>query len=112
MSDIAVQGTPERGITGRCDGGERSRGRVVRAWVGLAVLVGLTVPLAVASPAAAYDDPAHAYVTNIDDDSVSVIDTRTNTVTTTIPVGDAPNGVAITPQTVAKPKSPNSSTSS
>lgn len=112
MSDIAVQGTPERRITRRCDGREHSRGRLVRAWVGLAVLVGLTVPLAAASPAAAHDDPAHAYVTNIDDDTVSVIDTKTDAVTTTIPVGDEPNGVAITPQTVAKPKSPNSPTSS
>ncbi|WP_276616975.1 hypothetical protein [Streptomyces sp. DASNCL29] len=64
------------------------------------MLVGLTVPLAVASPAAAYDDPAHAYVTNNSGDGVSVIDTKTNAVTTTIPVGDEPNGVAITPRTV------------
>ncbi|MEE4597792.1 hypothetical protein V2J94_39000 [Streptomyces sp. DSM 41524] len=112
VSDIAVRRTPERGIAGRCDGAERSPGRVVRAWAGSAVLVGLTVPLAVASPAAAYDDPAHAYVADNSGDSVSVIDTRTNAVTTTIPVGDEPIGVAITPRTVAEPNSPNSPASS
>lgn len=71
----------------------------VRAGVaGLAVLAGLTVPLTVATPAAAGERAQTlAYVANFDDDTVSVIDTRTKTVITTIPVGDAPTGVAITP---------------
>jgi DNA-binding beta-propeller fold protein YncE len=43
---------------------------------------------------------------------VSVIDTKTDTVSTTIPAGDGPNGVAITPKIVAAPKSPNGPTSS
>src|SRR5688572_19372268 len=38
-----------------------------------------------------------AYVTNGDSDNVSVIDTATNTVTTTVPVGSFPSDVAITP---------------
>jgi len=38
-----------------------------------------------------------AYVTNTDCDTVAVIDTVTNTVVATIPVGDGPFGVAITP---------------
>src|SRR5688572_17995048 len=38
-----------------------------------------------------------AYVTNGDSDNVSVIDTATNTVTTTVAVGTGPDGVAITP---------------
>ena len=38
-----------------------------------------------------------AYVTNQVDDIVSVIDTASNTVVATIPVGDNPNGVAFTP---------------
>jgi YVTN family beta-propeller protein len=36
-------------------------------------------------------------VTNAFDSTVSVIDTASNTVVATIPVGSAPNGVAITP---------------
>jgi YVTN family beta-propeller protein len=38
-----------------------------------------------------------AYVTNIDDNTVSVIDTATNTVTATVPVGLAPQGIVVTP---------------
>jgi len=38
-----------------------------------------------------------AYVTNTQCDTVAVIDTVTNTVVATIPVGDGPFGVAITP---------------
>jgi YVTN family beta-propeller protein len=37
------------------------------------------------------------YVINVNDNTVSVIDTINNTVVATIPVGSAPNGVAITP---------------
>jgi YVTN family beta-propeller protein len=42
-------------------------------------------------------DGAFAYVTNAGSDTVSVIDTATNTVTTTVTVGSGPGGVAITP---------------
>ena len=38
-----------------------------------------------------------AYITNYGDDTVSVIDTATNTVTATIPVGHCPFGVAVLP---------------
>jgi YVTN family beta-propeller protein len=38
----------------------------------------------------------NAYVTNRDSNTVSVIDTATNTVTATIPVGGGPIGVAVT----------------
>ena len=44
--------------------------------------------------------PAHAqnaYITNEGDNTVSVIDTTSNVVTATIPVGSAPYGVAVTP---------------
>tara|TARA_B100000315_G_scaffold260775_1_gene325086 strand:+ start:1015 stop:1377 length:363 start_codon:yes stop_codon:yes gene_type:complete len=41
--------------------------------------------------------PTRAYVTNNASGTVSVIDVATNTVIATIPVEDAPNGVAITP---------------
>jgi YVTN family beta-propeller protein len=50
-------------------------------------------------PAGVAVDPAThtAYVTNIDDDTVSVIDETTSTVTATIPVGSHPDGVAVDP---------------
>jgi len=38
----------------------------------------------------------YAYVTNYIEDTVSVIDTSSNTETTTIPVGDKPSGVSVT----------------
>ena len=38
-----------------------------------------------------------AYVTNQSSNNVSVIDTATNTVVGTIPVGSTPNGVAVPP---------------
>ena len=40
---------------------------------------------------------ARAYVANFGSNSVSVIDTSSNTVVTTVPVGTQPNGVAVTP---------------
>ena len=42
-------------------------------------------------------DSATAYVANIGDDTVSVIDTATNTVIDTINVGNGPVGVALSP---------------
>ena len=39
-----------------------------------------------------------AYVTNSDDDTVSVIDTATNAVVATVEVGTGPRGVAFTPE--------------
>jgi YVTN family beta-propeller protein len=39
----------------------------------------------------------NAYITNFGDNTVSVIDTATDTVIATIPVGDRPYGVAVTP---------------
>ena len=38
-----------------------------------------------------------AYVTNNSDNTVSVIDTGTNTVIATVPVGLNPSGIAVTP---------------
>src|SRR6266480_4783027 len=38
-----------------------------------------------------------AYITNLNDGTVSVIDTASNTVMATVPVGNFPNGVALTP---------------
>ena len=50
--------------------------------------------------AVAVDEAAHtAYVTNLVGGTVSVIDTQTNTVTTTITVGPSPYAVAVEPTT-------------
>lgn len=38
-----------------------------------------------------------AYVTNFNDDTVQVIETATNSIVATIPVGDQPYGVAVSP---------------
>ena len=44
---------------------------------------------------------AYAYITNYGSDTVSVINTATNTVTTNVPVGSWPKGVAVDPGTSA-----------
>ncbi len=62
---------------------------IMALWAMLAMGLGL-----LASPAAA---APFAYVANSSGNSVSVIDTATNTVVATIPVGVAPRAVAVTP---------------
>jgi YVTN family beta-propeller protein len=42
-------------------------------------------------------DGKHVYVTNLSSNSVSVIDTASNTVAATVPVGSNPVGVGIVP---------------
>ena len=42
-------------------------------------------------------DGAFVYVAGFNSNTVSVIDTATNTVTATVPVGGRPSGVAVTP---------------
>jgi len=60
-------------------------------WRPLAAELGVGFPGAVA-----VDEASHtAYVTNVGDGTVSVIDTRSNTVTATITVGDSPGAVAV-----------------
>src|SRR5262245_46069854 len=60
---------------------------VFRWW--LAVLLTLSAALAQAEP--------FAYITNLVSANVSVIDTASNTVVATVPVGANPQGVAVTP---------------
>jgi len=59
-----------------------------------AVVVGLSLPT---SPSLVTAPPCRAYVTNASDDTVSVIDTATNTVTATVPAGSSPRGIAFSP---------------
>ena len=42
-------------------------------------------------------DGSKVYNTNYADNTVSVIDTATNTVTTTVPVGNGPVGIGVIP---------------
>ena len=42
-------------------------------------------------------DGKKVYVTNSDDDTVSVINTKTNNVTTTVPVGKVHFGITVNP---------------
>ncbi|MEU6216287.1 beta-propeller fold lactonase family protein [Streptomyces sp. NPDC047022] len=63
----------------------------------LAMLAGLSLPVLAAVPARAAAPTTDAYVANFRSGTVSVIDTTTNAVTTTITVGTQPTGVAITP---------------
>lgn len=69
--------------------------RNVRRCVWMAVALAASTLLLTASPAQAA--PGRAYVTNANSDTVSVIDTATDTVITTIAVGDRPEGVAVLP---------------
>ncbi|MEU9480382.1 YncE family protein [Streptomyces sp. NPDC048191] len=71
----------------------------MRGWVaGLLVLSGVVVPLFSSMPAAAQAERSRAYVTNFGADTVSVVDTATDKVIgQPIRVGDAPVGVAVSP---------------
>jgi len=62
-----------------------------------ALSLGLLGVMLVSAPAEA---KPFAYVTNFFSNTVSVIDTATNTVVATVPVGSFPSGVAITPSPV------------
>src|SRR5215831_4391865 len=66
---------------------------ITLAWL-RALSLGLLGVMLVSTPAEA---KPFAYVTNIGSGTVSVIDTATNTVVATVPVGGGPVGVAITP---------------
>ncbi|MET8642634.1 hypothetical protein [Streptomyces sp. NPDC004675] len=70
---------------------------VIGAVAVLAMLAGLSLPVLAATPAQAAAPTPNAYVTNQGSNTVSVIDTVTNTVTATVPVGGRPFGVAVTP---------------
>ena len=61
----------------------------------LSIVLFLLLPMGVGLGTATAQAQTRAYVTNFD--TVSVIDTATNTVVATIPVGVFPDGVAITP---------------
>ena len=61
-------------------------------------LVSLSSMALVATAQSALPAGPYAYVANSDDNTVSVIDTATNTVTATVPVGSGPFAVAVNPQ--------------
>jgi YVTN family beta-propeller protein len=70
-----------------------SRAACARGFVALWVMLAIGLGFA-ASPAAA---APFAYVANSSDNTVSVIDTGTNTVVATVPIGTFPIGVAVAP---------------
>jgi YVTN family beta-propeller protein len=72
-----------------------NRSRAALAWGFMALFAGLAMGLgAMASPAEAQP---FAYVTNRGTNNVSVIDTATNTVVTTLAMGSSPDAVAVSP---------------
>ena len=73
-------------------------------WQHLSIVLFLLLLMGAGLDTATAQAQTRAYVTNIISNTVSVIDTATNTVVATIPVGLAPFGVAITPA----PKAPKS----
>ena len=69
-------------------------------WTGPTYRVTATVPVGKLPDGVAVDPGTHtAYVTNFDDDTVSVINASTRTMTATVPVGKRPDGVAADPGT-------------
>src|SRR5437762_1855554 len=77
---------------------ESRRGIHCAAMSNLKITHRLALPLGglVLSPVVWAGAP-QAYITNLSDGTVSVIDTASNTVMATVPVGNFPNGVAVTP---------------
>jgi YVTN family beta-propeller protein len=73
-------------------------------WQHLSIVLFLLLSTGLGLGTATAQVQTRAYVTTGLDNTVSVIDTATNTVVTTIPVGGSPNRVAITPAPQA-PKS-------
>src|SRR6266478_4562418 len=66
-------------------------------WQHLSTIVFLLLSMGVGFGKATAEAQTRAYVTNSGSNTVSVIDTATNLVVSTIPVGKVPDGVAITP---------------
>ena len=66
-------------------------------WQHLSIVLFLLLSMGIGLGTATAQAQTRAYVTNNGSNTVSVIDTATNTVVATIPVGFRPFGVAITP---------------
>lgn len=80
--------------------------RVRRSWwdgllralvAGLVVVAGLALPMVAPQSAQAVPPGTYAYVTNFNANTVSVVNTATNTVAVTVPVGAGPWEVAVSP---------------
>ncbi len=70
---------------------------MVTATITIPVDSGTPTPFAGPGGVAVSPDGSKVYVANIESNTVSVIDTATNTITTTIPVGSFPESVAVSP---------------
>ncbi len=65
-------------------------------WLAIRIVIGITLFTLVLLAGSAGAAP-YAYITNGQSNTVSVIDTATNTITATVPVGTVPVGVAVNP---------------
>ena len=66
-------------------------------WQRLSIVLFLLLSMGVGLSTVTAQAQTQAYVTNNGSNTVSVIDTATNTVVATIPIGGEPLGIAITP---------------
>jgi YVTN family beta-propeller protein len=64
---------------------------------GFMALFAIVLAMGLALAACPAEAAPFLYVANYDSNNVSVIDTATNTVVATVPVGNAPTAVAVTP---------------
>ncbi|MGW6413079.1 YVTN family beta-propeller repeat protein [Streptomyces vinaceus] len=88
-----VRETGSAGSVAQAGAGRRTRGpRAGGLLVAVAIAAMTVTP---APPAAALPPGTYTFTANFASDTVSVIDTATDTVTATIPVGDGPFGVAV-----------------
>jgi YVTN family beta-propeller protein len=67
----------------------------------LSLLILFSSPMSVGVAQSASSEATYAYITNGGSNTVSVIDTATNTVIATVNVGDRPQGVAVSPDGTA-----------
>ena len=101
-SIVATATTPSISCAQPPTMGRYGPGRVSRclwrsAIIALLLCVAWTVVMLIPKVAGASELTSFAYVTNLLQGTVSVINTATDTVVATVPVGSEPNGVAITP---------------
>ncbi len=71
--------------------------RLINLKVARTLAIGLVAALVLGGMAGSAGAAPYAYITNSQSSTVSVIDTATNTVTATVPVGTYPSGVAVNP---------------
>ncbi|WP_416210743.1 YncE family protein, partial [Frankia sp. Cas8] len=92
---LALRANARKSFSSQC-GEEKGRGRRFRPWAIPVIATGLVVLATPTQAMATPSDSPHAYVANFGSNTVSVINTDSNTVIDTILVGNRPAQVAIT----------------